>query len=395
MGKLAAVRLGYAVRFGLAWRVVASVAIPGAALTPALAQTAAPSSASQAVAGPYVSLGAGAGFNSALVAQPSPALGATKSHDWNLNAGPSGEIGFGWGFGNGLRLEVQADLTANKVSGVSNYSVPQRAGGLESKYGGFVNLMYDFNLGLPVVPYIGIGAGGQEIEHDNFNRSRVGFVFADPAHGHQVVGDFAYQGIAGLSYPVEFVPGLSLTAEYRFLGLLDPQPSFRFATYSSGDPVPTASGNLRFASDYDQSVMLGLRYVLFPPKDRATAADAAPLSPMPPAAEPARTYLVFFDWDRADLTVRGRQIVAEAASASAHVQTTRIEVNGYTDLSGSPDYNKRLSVRRGEAVQAELVRDGVQRDAISVTGFGESNPLVPTAKGVREPQNRRVEIILH
>jgi outer membrane protein OmpA-like peptidoglycan-associated protein len=37
----------------------------------------------------------------------------------------------------------------------------------------------------------------------------------------------------------------------------------------------------------------------------------------------------------------------------------------------------------------------VARDAITVTGYGESNPLVPTAKGVREPQNRRVEIILH
>jgi outer membrane protein OmpA-like peptidoglycan-associated protein len=104
---------------------------------------------------------------------------------------------------------------------------------------------------------------------------------------------------------------------------------------------------------------------------------------------------VFFDWDRADLTTRGRQIVAEAATASAHVQTTRIEVNGYTDLSGSADYNKRLSVRRGESVTAELVRDGVERDEITVTGYGESDPLVPTAPGVREPQNRRVEIILH
>ena len=389
-----AVRLGGAVKGGLAWRITAAATIHLAACAPALAQNAA-AVASQAAAGPYISLGAGAGFNSALTAQPSASLGQTKSHDWNLHAGPSGQIGFGWGFGNGLRLELQADLTANKVSGVSNYSTPQRAGGLESKYGGFVNLMYDFNLGLPVVPYIGFGAGGQEIEHDNFNRSRVGFIFADPAHGHQVVGDFAYQGIAGLSYPVAFVPGLSLTAEYRFLGLLDPQPSFHFSSYSSGDPGPTASGNIRFSSDYDQSVMLGLRYVLFPPKDRAASAAAAPLSPAPPAPQPSRTYLVFFDWDRADLTLRGRQIVAEAASASARVQTTRIEVNGYTDLSGSPDYNKRLSVRRGEAVQAELVRDGVQPDVISITGYGEANPLVPTAKNVREPQNRRVEIILH
>ncbi|MBV9736053.1 MAG: OmpA family protein, partial [Acidisphaera sp.] len=47
-----------------------------------------------------------------------------------------------------------------------------------------------------------------------------------------------------------------------------------------------------------------------------------------------------------------------------------------------------------QSVAAELVRDGVPRNAITIQGFGETHPLVPTAKGVREPQNRRVEIIL-
>jgi iron complex outermembrane receptor protein len=113
-----------------------------------------------------------------------------------------------------------------------------------------------------------------------------------------------------------------------------------------------------------------------------------------PEVAPARTYLVFFDWDRADLTARARQILASAASASTHVQTTRIEVSGYTDLSGTAAYNQRLSVRRAQSVQSELVRDGVPAGEISIHGYGESNPLVPTAKGVREPQNRRVEIVL-
>ncbi len=103
---------------------------------------------------------------------------------------------------------------------------------------------------------------------------------------------------------------------------------------------------------------------------------------------------MFFDWDRYDLTARARQIIAEAAANVAHVQVTRIEVNGYTDLSGPPAYNQKLSVRRAEAVAAELVRDGVSRSLITAQGFGMSNPLVPTALGVREPQNRRVEIIL-
>jgi outer membrane protein OmpA-like peptidoglycan-associated protein len=76
------------------------------------------------------------------------------------------------------------------------------------------------------------------------------------------------------------------------------------------------------------------------------------------------------------------------------VQTTHIEVKGYTDLSGTAAYNQLLSVRRARSVEAELVRDGVAEGAISIHGFGESDPLVATAKGVREPQNRRVEIVL-
>ena len=130
----------------------------------------------------------------------------------------------------------------------------------------------------------------------------------------------------------------------------------------------------------------------------------APPAPLPPpAAEstmapqpaiPVRTYLVFFDWDRADLTERARQIVSSAAQASTRVQTTRIEVNGYTDLSGTAAYNQKLSVRRARSVETELVHDGVPSNEISIHGFGESNPLIQTAQGVREPQNRRVEIVL-
>jgi OmpA-OmpF porin, OOP family len=76
------------------------------------------------------------------------------------------------------------------------------------------------------------------------------------------------------------------------------------------------------------------------------------------------------------------------------VNATRIEVSGHADRTGSASYNQRLSVRRGEAVAAELVRRGVARNIITIQGFGFDRPLVPTAMGVREPQNRRVEIVL-
>jgi OmpA-OmpF porin, OOP family len=103
---------------------------------------------------------------------------------------------------------------------------------------------------------------------------------------------------------------------------------------------------------------------------------------------------VFFDWDKATLTDRARQIISEAAENSTRVAYTRIEVNGYTDTSGTPRYNQGLSVRRAQAVAGELVRDGVPSAAISIRGFGQTRPLVPTGPGVREPQNRRVEIVV-
>jgi outer membrane autotransporter protein len=112
-----------------------------------------------------------------------------------------------------------------------------------------------------------------------------------------------------------------------------------------------------------------------------------------PAPASVRTYLVFFDWDRADLTDRTRRTIAEAAAASTRVRLTRIQVNGYTDTSGTPRYNQALSVRRARAVAGELMRDGVSGSSIAIRGLGETNLLVPTGPGVREWQNRRVEIV--
>ena len=198
-------------------------------------------------------------------------------------------------------------------------------------------------------------------------------------------GAFAYQAILGAAFPIAGVPGLAITAEYRFLGLYGD----RNYNYQYFAPGVATRATIRFNEEYNHSVMVGVRY----------AFNAAPPPPPPapveaPQQTAARTYLVFFDWDRADLTDRARQIIAEAAQATTRVQVTRIEVSGYTDRSGTVRYNQGLSVRRAQNVAAELVRLGVPRTAITAQGFGESNPLVPTANGVREPQNRRVEIVL-
>jgi len=349
--------------------------------------------------GLYVNLGGGVNLESAPSATETPPIGNPGQHSWHYNAGESGIFGLGWALGNGLRLEVDTNYLNNELRSVSGYASGLRAGGLEQKVGGLASVLYDINLGLPVTPYVGVGIGGDAVNREHVNFSSKSY-FPPPGYypENETGGAIAYTGIVGLSYPVSWVPGLSMTAEYRFLGLVDPEPNLRYFTYASGATTPSGSGNIHFTGDYNQSIMLGLRFELFTPHQLTPGpADAAlPLEIAPPIIQsPVHTYLVFFDWDRADLTTRARQIVAEAATASTQVQTTRIDVNGYTDLSGSAAYNKRLSLRRAETVQAELVRDGVPQDEIQIEGLGQSNPLIQTAPGVREPQNRRVEIILH
>ena len=102
---------------------------------------------------------------------------------------------------------------------------------------------------------------------------------------------------------------------------------------------------------------------------------------------------MFFDFDRSNLTPEAEQIVQTAASNYQNTTVTRINVTGHADRSGSAQYNMGLSQRRAESVKAELIRNGVPEREIAVFARGEEDPLVPTRDGVREPQNRRVEIV--
>lgn len=116
-------------------------------------------------------------------------------------------------------------------------------------------------------------------------------------------------------------------------------------------------------------------------------------APPPPAAQ-ASSFMVFFDWDRSDLSGQAQNTIQQAANTYKSTGAARITATGHADRSGPENYNMALSLRRANAVKDALVRDGVPAGAISVIGRGETQPLVPTADGVREPQNRRVEIVI-
>jgi outer membrane protein OmpA-like peptidoglycan-associated protein/opacity protein-like surface antigen len=303
------------------------------------------------------------------------------------NYGISGNVAVGYGLGNGFRFEIEGDLLRNGLHEVSGTPFAAVSSGTVRTWGVMGNALYDFDIGTPwLYPYLGLGAGYQWTKLNGVSTTRVGGPFAFDTTSQS--GAFAWQAIAGASLPVPNVPGLSLTVDYRFMDILGGE-KFDGDSDIGGAIVP---GVLKLHNQYDHQFIVGVRYAFNTP-----APAAPPMAPTPvvaPAPAPARSYLVFFDWDKADLTDRAKSIVKEAADNSTHVQVTRIEVNGYTDTSGSQKYNQGLSVRRAQAVAGELVRDGVPQSEIAIQGFGDTHLLVSTGPGVREPQNRRVEIII-
>jgi outer membrane protein OmpA-like peptidoglycan-associated protein len=341
----------------------------------------------QPIDGLYV--GAGAGYNTMANQSVRNVYGPNGSTHLQ-QAKISNRQGFvvpasvGWGFGNGFRVEVEGNYrhTQSKLGN----DVPSGAGSNQT-FGAMANGFYDFDVGLPYLfPYIGVGGGYEFSKIQSITGTFPGNIpFASNTSGR--IGSPAAQGMLGVGIPLAWVPGLSATVEFRYMHLFR-QLTYNGATLGAAPDTTRVSYTLSDQNNY--SGIVGLRYAFFTPPPPPPPAPPVVAAPAP---APARTYLVFFDWDKADLTDRARQIIAEAAQNSTKVQVTRIECNGYTDTSGTPAYNQKLSVRRAQNVAAELVKDGVPQNIITIQGFGDTHLLVPTGPGVREPQNRRVEII--
>ena len=283
-------------------------------------------------------------------------VGAEGGLNWLLNTtinGTSATPQTGWAAGGvigydfvGPRVELEgvyrSNPTGTTVTGLSNPNTVNQVGIL-------ANLLYDFAPGAVITPYVGAGAG-------------VGFVDSSSSLGSTV---FAYQGIIGIGWNVDTNFRVNLDGRYY------------------GTSNPTVAGSSW--SDNNFSVMLGLQLKFGAP------AEAAP-PPPPPTQAPS--FMVFFDWDRSNLSAQALNTIKQAANAFKTKGNARVTATGHTDKSGPESYNMALSLRRANAVKDALVREGVPATAITVVGRGETQPLVPTADGVREPQNRRVEIVI-
>lgn len=104
--------------------------------------------------------------------------------------------------------------------------------------------------------------------------------------------------------------------------------------------------------------------------------------------------IVFFAWD---MPIIDRDAAAQLDAVAAAMKgspNARVSVMGHADRSGPETPNLRSARQRAEAVRAYLASRGVPGASMSVTSYGESRPLISTADGVREPQNRRVEVVV-
>jgi OOP family OmpA-OmpF porin len=132
----------------------------------------------------------------------------------------------------------------------------------------------------------------------------------------------------------------------------------------------------------------------------ALAACVPPPAPPPPplpgplAALPgARVFTVYFGWNRSWVGPAGMAVLQQAAAVYRSGAPVTVQVIGYTDTSGAPAYNLRLSARRAQHVAHVLGRMGVPWNMIQIGAAGETNLAIPTPDGVREPHNRRVTVV--
>ena len=329
-----------------------------------------------------------------------------NNFDFEVNDGWAAFARLGYRFNPNWRVELEGGYRSGDVGKVRAVSgnngvcnVTPATGGCFSPDGDIesttlmANVIYDFGWEYwGVRPFVGLGAGVNHVNTDIVGRHRnnrlVGFAADDSST------KFAAQAIAGLAWAISDRANIDLT--YRYL-----TGDAEFNTFTS---VPAYNQGV-LEGDYDNShtVTLGLRYAfgaepVAPPPPPYVAPPAppvvAPPPPPPPVAQkPApRQFVVYFDWDRSDLTAEARSVITAAANYAKSGQATRLLVVGHADTSGSAAYNIGLSNRRARTTADALVAQGVAGGVISLDGKGETQLARATADGVREPLNRRATI---
>ena len=244
-----------------------------------------------------------------------------------------------------------------------------------------VNGLLDFGADDGLQGFVGGGVGVARVDIQN--------IYASPSWLDDSDTGFAWQALAGIRAPL---------SDHWDVGL-----KYRFFNAPNVNLIDRLGRNVdtRFRS---HSLMGSLVYnfggeaapveVVAPPPPPPPVDVTPPPPPPPPPQVTCNSgpYIVFFDWDKSNLTDQGASTLDNAVSNYGSCGNARVMLAGHADRSGKPAYNVGLSQRRNATVKAYLSSKGVSDGAISTTALGETQNLVATADGVREPQNRRVEV---
>jgi outer membrane protein OmpA-like peptidoglycan-associated protein len=259
------------------------------------------------------------------------------------------------------------------------------AGGTSSALSFMVNGLWDFGDDDGVQGFVGPGLGVARVK-ERVGLSTAGNFLDD---SDTVV---AWQAIAGIRAPINDKIDVSL--KYRFFN-------------APGVELRDTLGRSVHERFRSHSIMGGLTFNFgeppapAPEPAPAPAPEPAPVYTPEPAPAPAPEvvqctpgpYIVFFDWDKSDITPEAASILDNAISNYQNCGNAKVMLAGHADRSGSASYNVGLSQRRADSVKAYFTSRSVPDSVISTEAFGESRPRVDTADGVRELQNRRVEVM--
>jgi len=330
--------------------------------------------------------------------------GATGTHNlkFNYDTGWAAGIVLGYDFG---KLSTELEFTRRKSSmdtltvvtdgglGAALGTTPL-AGALSPTTGNIStnsymwNVYYRFSPEKKTTPFIGAGLGISSIK-----LSGIGGGGLSPIVALQKDESFTAQAIAGIRHKISDAVSLVLSYRYTYMDKVQ----FNLA---SSLPV---NGQLN-----NHSIMAGIIIKLGGKKEAPATPPPPPpppakVTPPPPPPEPLVVaepvtipgpFLVFFDWDSDVVDEQALAILREAVQAFREYGIARIVAVGHADRSGPDEYNEDLSQRRAEAVEVALAGLGISAEIVNTEWRGERDPRVMTADGVRERQNRRVEITL-
>ncbi|MEG3181973.1 OmpA family protein [Sphingomonas sp. LT1P40] len=311
-------------------------------------------------------------------------------HNYGWDVG--GVIGYDLG---GFRIEADVSYRRATVDGYSAtittpaysnggvlYNVgagSYTAGGKTSALAFMINGLLDFGEDDGVQGFIGGGVGVARVKSQYTLNGN-----GDWLDDSDTV--FAWQAVAGLRQPIS--ENVDVTLKYRFFNADD----VRLIDVTGR----TNEGRMR-----SHSLLGGITFNFGaptpppPPPEPTPPPPPAPVPPPPPAPEVCTPgpYIVFFEWDKSDITPEAAGILDNAISAYQSCGNAQVMLAGHADKSGAASYNVGLSQRRADSVRSYLSGRGIPDGVIASEAFGESRPRVETADGVRELQNRRVEIM--